>query len=67
MLDPDHAVFFVNMEKRTNYSCVGDQTMEPESQQEDTKPEPKIGYSNNEDWRLRLAVNDVDEFHPDRE
>jgi len=40
---------------------------EHEAQQEDTKPEPKIGYSNNEDWRLRLAVNGVDEFHPDRE
>jgi len=36
---------------------------EQEPQQEDTKPEAKIGG----DWRLRLAVNGVDEFHPDRE
>jgi len=36
---------------------------EQESQQEDSKPEAKIGG----DWRLRLAVNGVDEFHPDRE
>jgi len=36
---------------------------EQEPQPEDTKPEAKIGG----DWRLRLAVNGVDEFHPDRE
>jgi len=36
---------------------------EQEPQQEDSKPEAKIGG----DWRLRLAVNGVDEFHPDRE
>ena len=50
------------MKTKTN-NCVGDQTMEPEPQPEDTKPEAKIGG----DWRLRLAVNGVDEFHPDRE
>jgi len=36
---------------------------EQEPQQEDSKPEAKIGS----DWRLRLAVNGVEEFHPDRE
>jgi len=56
--DSESELNFRGQEKKDPYA-----EPEQEPQQEDTKPEAKIGG----DWRLRLAVNGVDEFHPDRE